>query len=94
MDLFQGMDGGNIWIAVYLGVVVTGIGYWGYFKAIEKSGTFMASFVFFLKPILAPLTSLVVLGVTNAGVSFYAAIVLVIAGSSLMLIERKREMKP
>lgn len=93
IDLFQGMGGGNLWIAVYLGVVVTGIGYWGYFKAIEKAGTFMASFVFFIKPILAPLASLAVLGSTSAGVSFYAAIVLVVIGSALMLIERKRAMK-
>lgn len=93
VNLFQGMGGGNIWIAVYLGVVVTGIGYWSYFKAIEKAGTFMASFVFFIKPILAPLASLVVLGSTSAGVMFYASIVLVIAGSALMLTERKRAMK-
>jgi drug/metabolite transporter (DMT)-like permease len=79
---------------VYLGVVVTGIGYWAYFKAIEKAGTFMASFVFFIKPILAPLASLAVLGTTSTGVSFYAAIVLEILGSTLMLIERKKALKP
>lgn len=71
VDLSQRFLSGNIWIAVYLGVVVSGIGYWSYFKAIEKAGTFMASFVFFIKPILAPLASLVVLGVTSTGVSFY-----------------------
>ncbi len=90
VDLFRGMAGGNAWIVLYLGVVVTGIGYWSYFKAIERAGTFMASFVFFIKPILAPLASLAVLGTASADAMFYVSILLVAAGSALMLIERKR----
>ena len=42
----------NLSILCYLGFVVTGIGYWSYFKAIEKSGAIMGSLAFFIKPIL------------------------------------------
>ena len=42
---------------IYLGIFVTGLGYLFYFKAMEHGGAIMASFAFFIKPILTPFVS-------------------------------------
>lgn len=49
-------------LIAYLAVVVTGIGYFFYFKAIDLGGAANGSIAFFVKPILAPIISLAVLG--------------------------------
>lgn len=49
-------------ILIYLGVVVTGLAYLTYFKAIELIGTAQSSRVFFLKPIVATLFAVILLG--------------------------------
>lgn len=50
-------------IIVYLGILVTGIGYGCYFKGIEKGGAIMGSLAFFIKPILTPFVTLVINGI-------------------------------
>lgn len=52
---------GNVPIVVYTGVLVTGIGYYCYFKAIEVSDASTGSFAFFLKPAIAPVIAVIVL---------------------------------
>lgn len=54
---------GTLAILVYLGILVTGVGYGCYFKAIEKGGPIMASLAFFIKPILTPFVTLVINGI-------------------------------
>ena len=49
-------------ILLYLGIFVTGLGYYFYLKAIELAGPSMASIAFFLKPIIAPVLAFLVLG--------------------------------
>ncbi|MGB4754674.1 MAG: EamA family transporter [Fervidobacterium sp.] len=49
-------------ILIYLGVVVTGLAYLTYFKVIELIGTAQSSRVFFLKPIVATLFAVILLG--------------------------------
>ncbi|MGB9614433.1 MAG: DMT family transporter, partial [Fervidobacterium sp.] len=49
-------------ILVYLGVVVTGIAYLTFFKAMEKIGATQSSRVFFLKPIVATVLAVILLG--------------------------------
>lgn len=87
----RALDARSLCILLFLGVVVTGLGYLSYFKAMEKAGAFMASLVFFIKPVLAPLMSLLILGEARGGTALYASIALVMAGSTLMLSERKEK---
>ncbi len=51
------------WIdVIYLGVVVTGIAYLTFFEAIKIVGALKASMVFFLKPVVATLMAVLILG--------------------------------
>ena len=84
------MDARGACVVLFLGVAVTGLGYLSYFKAMEKAGAFMASLVFFIKPLLAPLMSLLLLGTASAGPTLMVSIALVLAGSALMLYERRQ----
>ena len=49
-------------ILLYLGIFVTGLGYYFYLKAIALSGPSMASIAFFLNPLIAPVLAFLVLG--------------------------------
>lgn len=51
----------NIPVIIYTGVVVTGLGYYCYFKAIELSDASTGSIAFFLKPAIAPVIAVIVL---------------------------------
>ncbi|MBR5542832.1 MAG: DMT family transporter [Oscillospiraceae bacterium] len=64
---------------LYLGFLVTGVGYGSYFLAIEKGGAIMASLAFFLKPILTPFVTLVINGVVPDVKVFVAVGCIVIA---------------
>ena len=66
-------------ILIYLGILVTGVGYGCYFKAIEKGGPIMASLAFFIKPILTPFVTLVVNGIIPDLKVFVAVICVVLA---------------
>ncbi|MEG0919431.1 MAG: DMT family transporter [Anaerovoracaceae bacterium] len=44
----------HIWLVGYVGVFVTGIGYWAYFIALKYSDAGTASIAFFIKPAIAP----------------------------------------
>lgn len=57
---FGGISMANILPLIYVGVVVTGMGYLFYFKAIELGSAAKGSVVFFLKPMMAPVIALVV----------------------------------
>ena len=80
----------NLGVLAYLGIVVTGIGYAAFFKAIEYGSATVASSAFLIKPVLAPfaalLVALVFTGVAET-IAWYvwAAIPFVFAGSVLML---------
>lgn len=48
-------------VVLYTGVMVTGLGYYCYFKAIELGGASTGAFAFFLKPAIAPIIAVIVL---------------------------------
>ena len=48
-------------VVLYTGVMVTGLGYYCYFKAIELAGASTGAFAFFLKPAIAPVIAVIVL---------------------------------
>ena len=59
--ILAGITLSNLPTILYLGVAVTGIGYYLYFMAIHACGPSNASIVFFLKPMFAPIIALIVL---------------------------------
>lgn len=80
----------NWGVLLYLGIVVTGIGYAAFFKAIEFGSATVASSAFLIKPILAPFAALLVsLLFTGASEPIkwfvWAAIPFVFIGSVLMM---------
>ncbi|MCI8505308.1 MAG: DMT family transporter [Lachnospiraceae bacterium] len=78
-------------LILYLGVAVTGLGYLSYFWAMELSGAFMASLVFFIKPVLAPFMSLLILGTGDFSPTLFFSVALIVCGSLLVLSEKKEE---
>lgn len=86
-NLFAGLDSfKNVSILLYLGIAITGVGYWAFFKALEKSSATAASTVFFIKPILAPFATFFINEIVP-GYRVFLALVLVVAGSILTSIE-------
>jgi len=69
----------------YVGIFVTGLGYTFYFRAMEETSAITASLVFYIKPVLAPILALLILG---EPISFSKAIgiVLILTGSFISLI--------
>lgn len=65
---------------LYVGIFVTGLGYTFYFLAMEQTSAATAALVFYIKPVLAPLLALAVLGEAITG-RMAAGIALIIAGS-------------
>ena len=82
IPVFQGIDHYSLPILLYLGIVVTGIGYWSYFRAMEKSSAMAASFVFFIKPVLTPFAAFIINGIVPQG-RVFIAMILVVASSVL-----------
>lgn len=70
----------------YLGIVVTGVGYWAYFKALEK-GAIGASLVFFIKPVLTPFATFFINDIVP-GVNVFIALVLVLCGSYIAVLRK------
>ena len=84
----------NCGVLAYLGIVVTGIGYATFFKAIEYGSATVASSAFLIKPILSPFAALFVAfmftGVLET-IRWYVwvAIPFVFVGSVLMMKSKK-----
>ena len=84
----------NCGVLAYLGIVVTGIGYAAFFKAIEYGSATVASSAFLIKPILSPFAALFVAfmftGVLET-IRWYVwvAIPFVFVGSVLMMKSKK-----
>ena len=51
----------SIPIVIYTGILVTGLGYYCYFKAIELADAATGAFAFFIKPVIAPIAAVIVL---------------------------------
>ena len=79
----------NIGILLYLGILVTGIGYAAYFKAIEKGGAIMASFAFFVKPILTPFVTWIVNGIVPDA-KVFVAVLFIVAASYFAVYAKKK----
>jgi len=82
VHILEGITLSNLWVILYLGFFVTGIGYYGYFTAMEKSSAMAASLVFFIKPILTPFATLMINGIVP-DLKVFLALILVLIGSYL-----------
>ena len=81
----------DIPIVLYTGVMVTGLGYYCFFKAIELSDALTGSFAFFLKPAIAPVIAVIVLHETILW-NTVVGIALILTASLLKIIgDRKND---
>lgn len=65
---------------LYLGVAITGIGFWSYFRAMMLSSAMTASVVFFIKPILTPFAVFFINGIVP-DVHVFLALAFVVCGT-------------
>ena len=86
-DLIPTFNPESISILAYLGLLVTGVGYYAYFKAIEKGGAIMGSLAFFIKPVLTPFVALIVNGAPLSW-NVFAAVLFVMIGSLFAILEK------
>ncbi len=77
-------DTARLAILVYLGVVVSGVGYITFVKTIRQKGPVAASIIFVMKPALATLLAVLLLGEPPAPL-FWPGLFLIITGGYLVL---------
>ena len=80
----------NVPVILYAGIMVTGVGYFFYFKAIELADASTGAFAFFLKPAIAPIIAVIVLKETILW-NTVVGIAFVLAASLLNILHQKRE---
>lgn len=88
VDILPAFSGQNLGVLCYLGIVVTGLGYWAYFKAMELGGAMTASFAFFIKPILTPFATFLINGIVP-GLKVFAALLFIVSGSFVNTYKKK-----
>lgn len=89
VDMVPTLNVQNVCVLCYLGIVVTGIGYWAYFRAMEKGGAMTASFAFFIKPILAPFATFLINGIVP-GLKVFVALAFIASGSFISTYKKKQ----
>ena len=77
-------------VVVYAGIVVTGIGYFFYFKGIEESDATTGSMTFFIKPAIAPVFAVMILHETILW-NTVAGIVLLLLASAITIQDKFRK---
>lgn len=84
--VLQGVSFQTLPMLIYLGVCVTGIGYYFYLKTVEIAGPSTASVAFFIKPMVAPGFALVILG-EPITLSIAVGLVFILLGSYINLTD-------
>lgn len=79
-----GIHADTLPVVLYAGIVVTGIGYFAYLKAIELAGPSNASISFFIKPVIAVILASVILGEAITW-NIVLGVVLILVGSVINL---------
>jgi len=92
MPVTANIDSSNLLVLAYIGVAVTGLGYICYLKAIEEVSVVKASLAFFIKPALAPVLALILIG-ENVTLNTLLGILLVILGSGLSFSLQREKAK-
>ncbi len=86
--LFSGITVENAGMVLYVGIMITGLGYLSYFMTMERADAATASIVFFIKPGLAPIIAVLVLQEVLTFNSFLG-IFFVFVGSYINLREQR-----
>ena len=79
----------NIPLVLYVGIFVTGIGYWSYFKAIALSDASTGSLAFFLKPAIAPVIAVIFLHETILWNTVVGILLILLASYMNIMFQRK-----
>lgn len=82
----------NIATVMYISIFVTGLGYYCYFSAIKNSDATTGSIAFFIKPAIAPVIAVIVLG-DKLLWNTYIGIAFILIASYLNIYNRKVEGK-
>lgn len=86
--IIKGIETDSAALLLYLGIVVTGIGYIAFLKAIATGGPSAASVAFFVKPVIAMASAYILLN-EEITAHMLAGAILVICGSVLNIIPLK-----
>ncbi len=92
IPLWAGIHYTNISTLLYLGTIVTGLGFLFYFLAIENTSSSISSIVFFLKPVLAPIFAFLILKETILPGTILG-ILAILAGACIM-VNGRQQLKP
>jgi len=79
-------------MVLYVGIMITGIGYLLYFLAMSISDAATASIIFFVKPAIAPIFAVIILHEVIQ-INGIIGIVLILVGSYINLREQKYKKK-
>lgn len=90
IPIIYGVNKENILILMYLGIVGTGLGYLFYFLAMEETSATTASIVFFIKPALAPILSLIIIHESIAN-NTVLGIFFILVGSYITFVGRSNK---
>ena len=85
IPLFSGYSLDNLAVVAFICLINTGAGYAFYFQAMEATSAQQTSLVFFFKPIVAPVLSLIILHETIS-LNMFCGIILVLFGSLCSLL--------
>ncbi|MDP4152522.1 MAG: DMT family transporter [Bacillota bacterium] len=92
VPILQGITLHSLLSLVYVSLFATGLGYAFYFLAMEETSASTTSLVFFIKPALAPIMALVILG-EPITLNMAIGIILIITGSLISFIPGYRMSK-
>ena len=92
IPILKGISLQSLPTLLYVGICVTGLGYTFYFLAMEATSAATTSLVFYIKPVLAPIFALAVLGEAISG-QMMIGIVFIIIGSLIAFIPGIRPKK-
>ncbi|KRK81806.1 DMT family permease [Companilactobacillus bobalius DSM 19674] len=88
IPFFKGITLQTLPLILYISVLVTGVAFGLYFLSMEKVGILQASLIFLVKPALAPVLALIVLGEAMK-VNTIIGIVVILLGSFVTLMGEK-----
>lgn len=89
IPVFHGLDWRVLPVFLYISLGVTGMGFASYLLAIERTSAATTAIIFYIKPALAPLLALIILGESiSAGTA--AGIVLIAIGSAITFAGQRR----
>ena len=91
-DIIPEMNAENVLVMLYIGLFVTGIGYWSYFRAMEKGGTIMASLAFFIKPVLTPFATFAINGIVP-DLKVFVAVLFIVGGSYFAVYKKDKKVR-